>query len=93
MNVVTLTGRATTIEFIDTSLTITSATANYMSMAPSTGINNFTLNNANKKYVYNINNISRINNIIGSVFLFAAARGAFKYLQATGGTYRRPTVP
>ena len=42
--------------------------------------------------MYNIKEINGIENILGSG-IFAAPRGSFTYLQASGSSYLRPTAP
>ena len=61
-------------------------------MSASTGIKHYTYTIFNNNDIYNVRNIAGINNILGSG-IFAAARGSYNYLQASGGTYLRPTAP
>ncbi|MFM7979494.1 MAG: hypothetical protein ACKPKO_09285, partial [Candidatus Fonsibacter sp.] len=97
-NVNTPTIRTTNIEFSDvassgaTLLSIKSGTTTFMTMAPTVGIKHVTYSDFNNNYVYNINEIVGINNIMGSG-IFVATRGSFTYLQASGSSYLRPTAP
>ena len=63
-----------------------------MSIAQTVGIRHFTYSDFNNNYVYNINEINGIDNILGSG-IFAATRGSFTYLQASRSSYMRPTTP
>ncbi|MFM7989214.1 MAG: hypothetical protein ACKPKO_58860 [Candidatus Fonsibacter sp.] len=47
-------------------------------MAPTVGITHFTYSDFNHSYVYNIKEISGIDNILGSG-VFSAARGSYNY--------------
>jgi hypothetical protein len=61
-------------------------------MSPSTGIKHYTYTDFNNNHIYNVNDITGINNIIGGSGIFSSARGSYNYLQASGGTYLRPTT-
>ena len=61
-------------------------------MAPTVGIKHFTYSDFNNNYVYNIKEISGIDNILGSG-ICAATRGSFTDLQASGSSYLRPITP
>ncbi|MFM7985501.1 MAG: hypothetical protein ACKPKO_39920, partial [Candidatus Fonsibacter sp.] len=97
-NANTPTIRTTNIEFSDvassgaTLLSIKSGMTTFMSMAPTAGIKHFTYSDFNNNYVYNVKEISGIDNILG-FGVFSAARGSYNYLQVSGGTYIRPTAP
>jgi len=84
--------RATDIDFLGTTLTIKSGSTYFTSMSASTGIKHYTYQDFNNNYIYNVNEITGINNIIGSG-ICAAARGSYNYRQVSGGTYLRPTAP
>jgi hypothetical protein len=58
----------------------------------SRGTTHFTYTDLNNIYIYNVNELLGISNTLGSGIV-AAARGSFNYLQASGGTYIRPTTP
>ncbi|MFM7988445.1 MAG: hypothetical protein ACKPKO_54945, partial [Candidatus Fonsibacter sp.] len=97
-NVVTPVVRTTDIDFSDvansgaTLLSIKSGTTTLLSMAQTVGIKHFTYSDFNNNYVYNIKEINGIDHILGSG-IFAATRGSFMYLQASGSSYMRPTTP
>ena len=91
-HVSTPTLRATNIEFLDTSLTIKTGSTYFTSMSPSTGIKHYTYTDFNNNHIINIRDITGVNNILGSG-IFAATRGSFVYMSASGTTYLRPTAP
>ncbi|MFM7990480.1 MAG: hypothetical protein ACKPKO_65295, partial [Candidatus Fonsibacter sp.] len=66
-----------------TDLSIKSGASTIMTMSPTAGIKHFTNSDFNNNYVYNIKEINGIYNILGSG-IFAAPRGSFTYLQASG---------
>ncbi|MFM7980305.1 MAG: hypothetical protein ACKPKO_13415, partial [Candidatus Fonsibacter sp.] len=90
--------RTTNIEFSDvassgaTLLSIKSGTTTVMSMAPTISIKHFTYSDFNSNYLYNTKEVNGLDNILGSG-IFAATRGSFTYLQASGSSYLRPISP
>jgi hypothetical protein len=80
------------ILFLGTTLTIKSGSTYFASMSASTGIKHFTYTDFNNNNIININQIIGVTNILGSGN-FAATRGSFVYMSASGTTFLRPTAP
>ena len=79
--------RTTNIECSDvansgaTFLSIKSGAVTIMTMSFTFGITNFTYSdfNNNDIYIYNIHDITGVNNILGGSGVFSSARGSFTY--------------
>ena len=84
--------RATDIDFLGTTLTIKNGSTYFASMSASTGIKHFTYTDFNNNNIININHIIGVTNILGSGN-FAATRGSFVYMSASGTTFLRPIAP
>jgi len=98
--IATPTIKTTNIEFFDvaesgaTDLTITSNSIDLLRFSPSICIKFFRYANFNNNDIYNLRDITSVRNILGEGdCLFSAARGSYNYLQVSGGTSLRPTIP
>ena len=98
--IATPTIKTTNIDFLDvagsgaTDLTSRSNSIDLLWFSPSIGLKIFRYANFNNNAIYNLRDILSVRNIWGDGdCIFSAARGAYNYLQVSGGTYLRPTIP